>query len=747
MRFSNYTPKLAVLSVVVLAFFCLQPTLGYPLSTDPLQLQQQAIKRIDQFVERFKRTGDRSSLLTQLKQAESELMASVQEFQRTGNLPGAALSLVKVADSQRLQGQWNQAVELYGHALTVAQQAKHPEYQARALKGMAKAEFLGLNRLGDAASHLEQALALTAQFNDRGFLFEVLDETAQIQIRNGDLAGASDMLSRAFAVIEPLNDRARLFYGYLDRAEVYQKIAEKCDFQRTFKVCLGAVDLSKADYEQALALARSLGYEGLAKQTEEFLQMLEGRRALIRSKERFDQQVLQVRAFHPTDSGDVLVHEQFGGGSATIPPEVLAAIQQQGGLARAGDARSQYLQGIFLAIQGDQDASLRAYLKAVEYLEEDRRKLRDEQGREGYFEDKVEFYYAPIVELLDRRRGPEAFDLLERSRARGMADMLANKALSLPNAEEKELFGEAMSLNARIGVLQKEFIEYESRADREKYRGRIQKTEKQIQDLEVEYRSLLQRMDATAPKAKHLLASRPASLRQIQELSKKEGFDLLEYLSLESQLVVWHVHGDAVHIKSVFLPRSELITKVATLRQNLTEEGTRQAPFDAKVANELFLFLIQPLLKEIKTHRLIIVPHEDLNYIPFQALQNPADKQYLGERFQISYAPSATILGGLRPVSSLTDKRLLAVADPEIEQTTGEVASIGMLYPEKSKLVTKPLAKESEVKDWAGHYNLVHLSVHGRFNAAEPMLSSLKLRKDDQDDGQLSGRDVRLGAG
>jgi CHAT domain-containing protein len=728
-------------SIVLSALFCISPVSAKSDTLEPLRLQQQAIKRIERFIEHFKRTGDRTSLLPELKQAELELAVSEEEFKRRGNLAGAALSLMKWADSQRLQTHWDRALELYGQALTVAQKAEHPEYQAKTLKGMAKAEFLGLNRLGDAVSHLEQALALTAQFEDKGLQFDVLDELAQIEIRNGDLARASDLLSRAFAVVEPLNDRARLFYGYSDRAEIYQKIAEKCDFQRTFRICLEAVDLAKADYEQALAHARFLGHVGLAKLTEDFLRALENRRALIRSREQFDQTVLGARLFHPEATEDVLVHERFGGGTVTIPPAVIAAIQHQGGLARAGDARSHYLQGIFLAMQGERDASLRAYLQAVDLLEQDRRKLRDEEGRGGYFEDKVEFYYAPIVELLDRRRIVEAFELMERSRARGMADMLANKSLGIAGSQEKAMFGEAMSLNARIGVLQKEFIEHQGRPDREKYRDRIEKAKKQIQELEAEYRSLLHRMEANAPKAKQLLISQPTSLQQMQELSKNEQFDLVEYLSLESQLIVWHVHGDAVQVKSVFLPRSEVISKVAALRKNLVD-GAGQAPFDAKVANELFLFLIQPVLKEIKTERLVIVPHEDLNYIPFQALQNPLDKQYLGERFQISYAPSATILAGLSRVSALNNKNLLAVADPGIEDHTGEARAIAAVYPGTSKIVTEALAKETDVKDWVSHYNVLHLSVHGRFNQAEPLLSSLQLGRDDQNDGQLTGAEM-----
>ena len=53
------------------------------------------------------------------------------------------------------------------------------------------------------------------------------------------------------------------------------------------------------------------------------------------------------------------------------------------------------------------------------------------------------------------------------------------------------------------------------------------------------------------------------------------------------------------------------------------------------------------MLASIKGRHILVVPHEELNSIPFQALQDPATGKYLGESFAISYAPSATVLATL----------------------------------------------------------------------------------------------------
>jgi CHAT domain-containing protein len=183
--------------------------------------------------------------------------------------------------------------------------------------------------------------------------------------------------------------------------------------------------------------------------------------------------------------------------------------------------------------------------------------------------------------------------------------------------------------------------------------------------------------------------------------------------------------------------------RVAALRDNLTDrEKNEGAPFDEQISRELFLFLIQPVLKSISTHHLVIVPHEDLNGLPFQVLQDPVDGSYLGERFQISYAPSASVLAALPARPNLAMGRLLAVADPGISDAAAEVTAIGRLYPGRSKVVADVFASKGDVTAWAGSYSLLHLSVHGKFDARDPLLSYLTFRGTASDDGHLTAAEM-----
>ena len=134
-------------------------------------------------------------------------------------------------------------------------------------------------------------------------------------------------------------------------------------------------------------------------------------------------------------------------------------------------------------------------------------------------------------------------------------------------------------------------------------------------------------------------------------------------LVTDDGVYVWHIAPGSITVRNVFLPRHILIDKVASLQKSLAD---RNAPFDETTAQELFLYLIAPLLPMVKSDRLVIVPHDDLHYVPFQVFKNPEDGRYLGERFQITYAPSATVLLGLTRSAGLSGGRLLAIADPSI---------------------------------------------------------------------------------
>jgi CHAT domain-containing protein/tetratricopeptide (TPR) repeat protein len=734
------------LLILLLIVSATAATAQAPSPNDPLELQKRAVARIDSVIDRFRRTGDTRLQVSELLQAGAELSASNRALAASQNWSALAFGLIKQGHVHRLQGQWAEAIPLYQSAQEAATRGRDVVRQADALAWRALAESSRRN-LGPAVSIATQAVQLAETTSDKDVLARALDVLGSAQIAQLNLVGAGETTSREVAVAEQATDPTAAYFAYLNRSDVYVKLSEQCSYNTSFEACNQALDRAKSDLERASSIVRRLGYTGLVQQTEQFLRNLATRRAIVVQSNRSNNDTLtNTGVFQPKRAGDVLVTEKFAAGAQPIPPALVALVQSQqqferqfGALGGVNDARNAYTNGLLAEMQGNNDAALTFYLKAIDGLEQDRRSLKDESGRGTFAGDRVNFYYSAILQQLDRRRYAEAFETMERSRSRALADLIASRKLGLARPAEQQLYAESALIRSQIVDAQSRLFELVSVADASKNATQLSDLNARIRTLEGQYQQVASRIAAEAPRLQSLVDARPASLRALQDTMRAERFELVQYLVQDSGVIVWHIGPDTVTVRNVFLPRTQMMAKVASLRKGLSD---RNATFDETAARELFLYLIQPVLGQIHSERLVIVPHEDLTYVPFQAFQNPADGRYLGERFQISYAPSASVLLGFKRSTTLAGGRLFAAADPTIVAAVGEVASIGRLFPGRSRVVSDNLVRESEVKAVLRDYDIVHLSVHGKFNAAEPMLSYVALAPGATDDGRLTAAEM-----
>jgi CHAT domain-containing protein len=736
--------SVAALTLVV----CSIASSGSPLGAqgDPLALQKQAAQRIDAFVDHFRRTGEFQSRLSDLARADLELSVSNQALAASGNWSALATGLTKQGSVHRMQGDWANAVTLYQQARAAAERAQDVAKQADALAWGALAEqSRGGRNLGQAAADAAMAVRLAESAGDNDILARALDVLGAIQIAQLNVAAALDTFNREVTVAARASDPINSFYAYLNRSDIYLKTAERCDFQRAFEPCYQALDLARADLQQATAIATKLGFAGLANQAQDFVKGLEQRRALIKSQESLHRTVTQTAIFRPRTITDVLVTESFVAESGPVPPQITAFYQESqqmektlAAFAGTNEARNQYVDGLMNEMRGNHDAALTYFLRAADTLDRDRRALRDDRARGTFLEDKINIYYAAIQQLLQRKRYDQAFEIFDRAQSRALSDLLASRSPGLDRANEQQLFSELMVVRTKIADAQSRLFELASDTDRAND-PQLAAIQQQIRTLEGQHDRITTRLAAEAPRLETLVASKPATLKAFQQALRDERSEALQYLVLEHAVLLWHITPDTVTVKNVFLPRTEVMRKTEELRKSLAD---RHAAFDESTARQLFLYLIAPVLPQIRADHLVILPHESLHYIPFQALQDPTDRRYLGERFQITYAPSASVFLQLARSPGLTNGRLLAVADPGIPMAIDEVNAIAKLFPGQSRASTSPLALERDVKTAMGDYDVVHLSVHGKFDGAEPLLSYLELARGGGDDGRLTAAEM-----
>lgn len=727
--------------------------------------QKQGIERLDRYREYFYKTGNRDSLLSELNLAESELRSSYSAFVARGDFSAAAsseiglarienirsvegLSItgkehgVNIAAAEPIEAHDDAAFRLYTTARELAKKAGDASKEAEALVGIAKTDGLSRGNVSDGLDDATEAIRLATKAGAIDGQVDALDMAAELELKRGRLAAAIEYLDRAIAMSAKVEKKVSLYFVYTHRSDVYRQRMDICVTEPRFEVCYQALKLARENLQRARGVCQELGYEFLAQQAVRAASDLDTLQSLLQQQEQTSKKYAEY--FSPKAPKDVLVTDHFAAGAS---PEHLAQIkkvlEQYPGLSVIPGPTSYYVQGLMREMEGNNEAALAAFQKSVDLLERDRRRLRDDQSRGTFLEDKIELYYAPIKLLLDQHRMGEAFDLMERSRSRGMADLLTSRPLNLGSGREQELFSEQQQLRAQIAAEQQKLFRFSAAGGSEKHSEEIAQSQAKIGELERDYQSLSTRIATEAPRLSQLTESRTVRLEDFQKWMRQENCDVLYYLALPTGIILWHISGDDVKAVSVFLPRPYLIDKVLKLRKSLTDRAQDpDTAFDEQASRELFLFLIQPVLKSIKTQHLVIVPHEDLNYVPFQALRDPADGTFLGEKFQISYAPSATVLDSLKETPNVAGGKLLAVANPSIEAARTEVKAIGSLYPGRSKVVADAPVTKDEVRTWAAGYNLLHLSVHGRFDESDPLLSYLELNPSGKENGRMTAAEM-----
>lgn len=712
---------------------------------NPLALQQQAIQRIDAVVAHIRRTGERQSQAVQLEQARADLGLSNSQLAQRGDQRALALGLIKQGHTFRLQGQWPMAIQLYQDALGAARQASDGGLQSESLAWKALAESSRQER-GQALADAMEAVRLAEQAGSTDQLALALNTLEGIQIDQGDLTAAAATINRELAVAARARDPMAMVYALLGRQSVLYRQGSKCDYKVAFQACKQNLDQARADLKASIQILERLGYTYLITNTRMMEQATEAELAMLSSREKLATSLQQSSAaFSPKDASRVILNEQFVSPNTDKDFRILLQQSRQA-LEEARrnnyleeDAGMLYLRGNIKSFEGDAKAALDLYVQAVDMVERDRRKLRDERSRGAFSEGQLLYYNTAILEFLQRRQYAEAFGLLERSRSRVFADLLSSRRLDLRRPAEQQLYAEAMLLRTRIGDQQSQLFELTSQRATAASSARVKALQQAIRGLETQYQAVLTRMGSEAPQLQSLVVSTPASLQQLQQSMRQENYELFQYQVMETNLILWHISSDSVFVRSVFLPRLQLKTKLAALKQSLS---TPNVAFNETIARELFLYLIQPALSRVRSDRLVIIPHDDLNHLPFQVLQDPADGRFLGERFQLTYAPSVSVQLGLRRQQGPLSGKLFAAGDPSITAAGPELQAIARLFPAGASTVITDGAREDDLKARLGGADVVHLALHGQFNATEPMLSHLNLAAAGKDDGRLTAAEM-----
>jgi CHAT domain-containing protein len=418
----------------------------------------------------------------------------------------------------------------------------------------------------------------------------------------------------------------------------------------------------------------------------------------------------------------------------------LAALQKlEPAETPALSCQAYFVLGLIEEALGAPEAAFEAYLKAHERLENLRSHLQAEEMKIAFLKDKLAVYESLVRMCLGR--GPSAcsqeaaFAYIEQAKSRSLADLIAFRAHRLPASRKthRALMEQVDSLRGELNWYSRTIQLLEGQAAG--LRGpRLEKLRRAARDCEQRLVEALANLRVEDREFANLEAAGSIGLESIRSALPEDAM-LVEYYRVGDAFYVCLLsRGD---LKIVELgPASELRRLLQLLRFQLSKfrlgpeyVRTFQQQLRKAASEHLRGFyrqLIAPIERHLQGSHLIIAPHGFLHYLPFHALFD--GERYLGDRFSISYTPSASVyyLCSTKSASPPAGALVLGVPDPSAPYIMDEVTAVSSVLS-NADVFTGAEATLEVLREKGSECRWVHIATHGWFRQDNPMFSSISL--------------------
>lgn len=246
-----------------------------------------------------------------------------------------------------------------------------------------------------------------------------------------------------------------------------------------------------------------------------------------------------------------------------------------------------------------------------------------------------------------------------------------------------------------------------------------------IRDQEIALTRVLEKLDENPRYHQLKFANRQLSIRHLQDSLLKSETALVSYYYLDDQVLCFYLTRENFGYTST--PIDSLFSgQILSLRNALTYPVNNDRQGMQQLSNSLFLKLIKPAMEKLKGKtRLIIIPYNEIAYIPFEMLANPETKEPLLKSFAIHYDYSANFLSRNKDIPS--SYQVLAMAPYASKYSEQDMPALPFSREEVGKLPGQVLMDKAATKDSFLHalpnYPIVHLATHALANDGSPMQS------------------------
>jgi CHAT domain-containing protein/Tfp pilus assembly protein PilF len=694
----------------------------------------------------------------------------------------AATNLVNLAGLASLSGDFGRADAQYRDALAIWQAHEAWADAAAAWHGLGQVD-IRRGAYPAAQSALREALSVYERTGPVSAELAVRRDLAGALAAAGDLQGARDELTRAQRRADSTRAppaaragitlaRAHLAFEFnalaeaqrlYARAEALYRVAAEPGGEADAQEGRGLLLLARDDAVRAQGLLEAAlrTHVGAGNRRGAGLTRVSLAQALLQRGDTTGARRHLARATAELDrSGDPVAAAAAAGEWAALEARagrtMAADSLYRAAIARLGDRAAPAVAwrlhagwAVVLRGQGARDAAARELRIALRELERPSRSLALPERRSAFLADKWEVYAQLAFVERDRGRVGAAFEASERLRAREMLELLARGRISTPTATAEDIVAREQDLRRRIAELTHE-VESGATVD-QTLRGSDEAlgvggaTGAALLRAQEAYADVLLEARERAPRHAALVAPDAATWQSVAG-RLTPGAAFIEYLVSDSAALAFVVTADTIAVVNLDTRRRDLARLVEFARGALTPRASDSLWRGA--LRQLHQRLIAPIeeagLLSQKT-RLVIVPHAELNYLPFAALLGgEGSGRFLVERYELATTPSASVwlaLGDRRRDNATGGVLAFAPNPGALPGSRQEVATVQRLAGDARVLIGAS-ATEDAFRREGPTRRVLHLASYGVLNKQNPLFSFVELAPGGTNDGRLEVHEV-----
>lgn len=436
--------------------------------------------------------------------------------------------------------------------------------------------------------------------------------------------------------------------------------------------------------------------------------------------------------------------------------------------------------GVLFKQQKKAPESYDAFVRAIRIIEDLRGDISSIDVRSSFISDKFYLYENVIEILVQQNKFAEAFEYVERAKARSFLDLLGNKEIGSGKKRDEDV----QDLIRIERQLQQRISQLVNDPDS----GKI------FIELINEHHVLLEKLKQKDPEYASVKSIDPISLRELQE-KLDDSSAVIEYFIGKVSSFVFVVKRKSILARPLNIDQSlglderierlrrkiyytfptakvGMLREARTIKQMSIEDAKKMwhatktdGSWQFDLIN-MYSILIAPIESALNgMEKLIIVPHGSLHHLPFHTLFPLKSRDtasythiprphYLIEDYSISYLPSASVLKFSKANSSLAALSALIIGDPvyadveyrklPLEGAMIEADTVSH-YFSTSTVLKREEAEEHTVKNNIADARVIHFATHGELNKKFPLQSRILLaaaQPQGDDDGNLTVSEV-----